>query len=315
MCHAFGMAAAQAADPAAAYPDKAIRIIVPYPAGGSTDVLARTLGQKVGETLGQSVIVENKAGASGAIGATYVINSPPDGYTLFLGTSTALAVNPGLFPNLSYRVDGFAPIILAAMLPSIVAVNNAFPVQRMTDLVPYLKAHPNAVNYASSGNGTPAHLGAELFKTMTGATMTHVPYKGGAPALTDLAGGQTSLMFAILPESMPLVKTGKLRALAVTTAARLPAYPDLPTVAESGVPGYELIGWYGFLAPAQTPPSIVAKLNHAFDSALRDTAVRQKLTDMGFEVAGGQPARFAELIASETVKWKKVITEGKIIAQ
>jgi tripartite-type tricarboxylate transporter receptor subunit TctC len=302
---------AQAADAVSSYPDKPIRIIVPYPPGGSTDVLARMMGQRIGEKLHQTVIVENRAGASGAIGAAYVAKSPADGYTLFLGTSTALAVNPSLFSDLPYNVKEFTPVVLATMLPSIVAVPSKLPVKSMKDLLDYLKAHPGT-NYASSGNGTPAHLGAELFKKLTGINMTHIPYKGGAPALTDLVGGQTSLMFAILPESMPLVQNGQLRALAVTTSERLPAYPDLPTLAESGVPGYELIGWYAFLAPAGTPPAIVKKLNQAFNDALQNPEDSKKLTDMGFQVAGGPPEKLTELMVSETQKWKKVIDDAHI---
>jgi tripartite-type tricarboxylate transporter receptor subunit TctC len=302
---------ALAADAASSYPDKPIHIIVPYPPGGSTDVLARMMGQRIGETLKQTVIVENRAGASGALGASYVAKSPPDGYTLFLGTSTALAVNPSLFTSLPYNVKEFTPIVLATMLPSVVAVPAKLPVKDMKDLMAYLKAHPGT-NYASSGNGTPAHLGAELFKKMTGLNMTHIPYKGGAPALTDLAGGQTSLMFGILPETMPLVQNGQLRALAVTTAKRLPNYPDMPTVAESGVPGYELIGWYAFLAPAGTPPAIVAKLNKAFNEALHNPADSKRLTDMGFEVAGGAPDKLTVLMVAETAKWKKVIDDAHV---
>lgn len=296
----------------AAYPNKPVRIIVPYPAGGSTDVLARVLGQKIGEEMGQPVVVENRPGASGNIGASYVAKSPADGYTLFLGTSTALAANPGLYKTLPYDPQkDFAPIILATTLASLVVVNPSVPVKTMQELGAYLKAHPGT-SYASSGNGTPAHLGGELYKKMAGVQMNHVPYKGGAPALTDLIGGQTSLMFAILPEAMPFVKEGKLRALAVTTAKPTPNAPQLPTVAEAGVPGYELIGWYAFLAPRATPQPIVAKLNKAFDEALQDKAVRERLTSLGFDVAGGPPERLASTIRSETRKWKQVIDEAHI---
>ncbi|MBV7481463.1 tripartite tricarboxylate transporter substrate binding protein [Bordetella sp. BOR01] len=299
-------------DAAAGYPDKPIRIVVPYPAGGSTDVLARTLGQKMGETLGQPVIVENRAGASGNIGASYVANADADGYTLFLGTSTALSVNQSLYQDLPYDPQkDFTPIVLAAMLPSLVVVTPSLKAGTMQDLTALLKTG-KAINYASAGSGTPSHLGGELYKRMTGAKAMHIPYKGGAPALTDLVGGQTSYMFAILPESMPLVKSGQLRALAVTTSKRLPAYPDLPTVAESGVPGYELIGWYGFLAPDGTPPAIIGKLNDAFNNALNDADVHKRLAGLGFEVEGGPPRRLADLMESESVKWKQVIDEAGI---
>jgi len=309
--HCLALAAAPAG--AADYPSQPIRIVVPYPAGGSTDVLGRVLGQKIGESLGQSVIVENRPGASSSIGASFVAKSAPDGYTLFLGTSTALSVNESLYANLPYQPQkDFAPIVLATMLPSIVVVPANSPAKTMSDLTAWLKTGPKA-NYASAGSGTPSHLGGELYKRMTGTNAAHIPYKGGAPALTDLVGGQTDYMVAILPESMPLVKSGQLRALAVTTAERLPSYPDLPTVAET-VPGFELIGWYGFLAPAGTPDDVVRKLNKAFNEALEDPATRAKIVDLGFEIAAGPPERLAELMRTESVKWKKVIDEAGIKA-
>ncbi|ANY16199.1 Bug family tripartite tricarboxylate transporter substrate binding protein [Bordetella pseudohinzii] len=298
---------------AASYPDKPIKLVVPYPAGGSTDVLARTLGQKVADSLGQPVIVENRAGASGNIGAAYVAKSDPDGYTLFLGTSTALSVNQSLYAQLPYDAQkDFSPIVLATMLPSLVVVNRSAPARTMPELTAMLKASATPVNYASAGAGTPSHLGGELYKRMTGAKAAHIPYKGGAPALQDLVGGQTTYMFAILPEAMPLVRGGQLRALAVTTAQRLANYPDIPTVAESGVPGYELLGWYGFLAPAGTPADIVLKLNQAFNRALQDADTKKKLSDMGFEIAGGPPQKLADMMRSESAKWKAVIDEAGI---
>jgi tripartite-type tricarboxylate transporter receptor subunit TctC len=304
---------AQAGDETVDYPQRPIKIVVPYPPGGSTDVLARALGQKISASLGQSVIVDNRPGASGNLGASYAAKSPADGYTLFLGTSTALAVNPHLFSSLSFDPQkDFAPLILATTLPSLVVVNPSLPVKSMRELNDYLKGSAGAVNYASSGNGTPAHLGAEMYKKMTGIKMTHVPYKGGAPALVDMVAGRTSVMFAILPESWPLVKEGRLRALAVTTAQRSPLMPDLPTVAESGVPGYELIGWYGLLAPAGTPKEIVAKLNKALNDALQSKDVRDKLTTLGFQVEGGAPERLGDLMRTESVKWGQVIKEGNI---
>jgi tripartite-type tricarboxylate transporter receptor subunit TctC len=305
------LAGAHAASDASTYPDKPIRIIVPYPPGGSTDVLARTVGQKVGELLGQTVLVENRAGASGNIGAAYVAKGPADGYTLFLGTSTALSVNQSLYKDLPYDPQkDFKPIILATMLPSIVVVGSSLKVNTLQELNAYLKATPST--YASSGNGTPAHLGGELYKKMAGVNVVHIPYKGGAPALTDLVGGQTTYMIAILPESMPMVKSGQLKALAVTTKERLAAYPDLPTVSESGIPGYELIGWYGFLAPSGTPDAIMTKLNKAFDTALQDPSIASKFTAMGFEVVGGPANKLTDLMKTETVKWKKVIDDANI---
>ena len=302
-----------AADAAADFPNKPIKIVVPYPPGGSTDVLARTLGQKLSVRLGQPFIVENRAGASGNLGANYAAKSPADGYTLFLGTSTALAVNPHLYPSLPYDAQkDFTPLVLATTLPSLVVVNPSVPAKSLAELNDYLRSAGGKVNYASSGNGTPAHLGAEMYKKMTGIQMTHVPYKGGAPALADLVGGQTSLMFAILPEAWPLVKDGRLRALAITTLQRSTLMPELPTVAEAGVPGYELVGWYGFLAPAATPKDIVAKLNKAFDEALQEKEVRDKLSGMGFQVEGGAPERLGDLMRSESKKWGQVVKDANV---
>ncbi len=303
---------AVAADAPADYPKKAITIVVPYPPGGSTDALGRLLGDKIGAALGQSVIVENKAGASGNIGAVAVKNAPSDGYTLFLGTSTALSVNQSLYPDLPYNPQkDFEPIILATFLPSIVAVPSSLPVKTLPELTAYIKSQGGKVNYASSSNGTPSHLGAELYKRMANVEAAHIPYKGGAPALVDLVAGRTSFMFAILPESMPMVKSGQLRALAVTTAQRLPAYKDIPTVAES-IPGYELLGWYGFLAPKGTPKPIIKKLNEAFNKALQDPATKERLSTMGFEIAGGSSERLGDMMRTESVKWKKVIDEAGI---
>lgn len=295
---------------AATFPEKPVRIVVPYPPGGSTDALARTVGQKVGDLFGQPVIVENRAGASGNIGASYVAESEPDGYTLFLGTSTALSVNENLYKDLPYNPQkDFAPIVLATMLPSLLVAGPSLDVKNVQELNALLKERSDKINYASAGNGTPAHLGGELYKQMTGTKARHIPYKGGAPALVDLASGQTDYMIGILPETMPLVQSGKLKALAVTTAERLPAWPDIPTVSEAGVPGYELIGWYGFLAPAGTPADVLKELNRAFDQALQDSETRGKLEKMGFQVVGGPAEKLSDLMRSESAKWKKVIDE------
>jgi tripartite-type tricarboxylate transporter receptor subunit TctC len=304
---------ANATDLVTDFPAKPIKIVVPYPPGGSTDLLARLLGQKLRDSLGQPVMVENRAGASGSIGASFAARSLADGYTIFLGTSTALAVNPHLYKALTYDPQkDFAPIILATTLPSLVVVNAAVPVKSMAELTEYLKTNPEKATYASSGNGTPAHLGAEMYKKMTGSQVRHIPYKGGALALGDLAAGQTTMMFGILPETLPLVKAGRLRALAITTMERSSLVPDLPTVSESGVPGYELVGWYAFLAPAGTPKPIISKLNQAFGDALKDKEVREKLSGAGFEIAGGSPERLANLIRSESKKWEQVVIDAKV---
>ncbi|KQT14034.1 Bug family tripartite tricarboxylate transporter substrate binding protein [Ramlibacter sp. Leaf400] len=304
---------AHAQESAATFPTKPIKMVVPYPPGGSTDALARTLALKLQQRLGQSVVVENKPGAGSNLGAQFVASAPPDGYTLLLGTSAALAVNAHLYKQLAYHpLKNFAPVVLATTLPSLVVVNPSVPVRTMKELNQYLIANPDKVNYASAGNGTPAHLGAEMYKKATGAKISHVPYRGGAPALTDLIGGQTQMMIAILPEVMPFVKDGKLRALAVTTERRTALAPDLPTVAESGVPNYELTAWYAIVAPAGTPADIVAKLNKAFNSALEDTETRDKLREAGFEIAGGTPEKLGELMRSESRKWEKVVQDANV---
>jgi tripartite-type tricarboxylate transporter receptor subunit TctC len=307
------LAPALAAGAAESYPNKPVRIIVPYPPGGSTDDLGRTMAEKLSQQFKQPVIVENRPGSGSNIGAAYVAQAQPDGYTLFLGTSTALAVNPSLYKNLSFDPQkDFDPIILATMLPNIVVVPQASPVKTVPELVAAIKAG-KLHNYASAGSGTPAHLGGELFKRMTGTNATHIPYKGGAPALTDLAGGQTDYMIAIMPEAMPFVTSGRLRLLAVTTAKRLPAHPNVPTLAEF-VPGYELIGWYAFVAPKGTPQPILNKLNAAFNLALKDPAARSRMTGLGFEIEGGPAQRLTALMKTERVKWKQVIDEGGIKA-
>lgn len=302
-----------AAASADGYPSRTIKIVVPYSPGGSTDTLARLLAGNISQRLGQSVIVENRPGAGSNIGAAFVASSPPDGYTIFLGTSAALAVNVSLYKSLPYDPQrDFEPVILATTLPSVVVVKDAVPAKTLPELIAFLKSRPGKENYGSAGNGTPAHLGGEVFKRMTGVDVSHVPYKGGAPALADLAGGQTTYMIAILPEAMPLVKSGKIRALAVTTPGRVPAYPDLPTVAESGLAGYELIAWFAFAVPAKTPKEIVAKLNKAFEEALQDKEIGGKLADMGFIVEGGPPSRLGDLMRSEAIKWRAVVQEAGI---
>lgn len=312
LCIAGSFSVQAAAPQVESYPSKPVRIVVPNSAGGSSDILARVLSQKVAEQFGQPLVVENRPGASGNLGASHVAKADPDGYTLFFGTSTQLAVNPSLYRSLPYDpLKDFTPIVLAANLPSLVVVNPNLPVKTVPELTAYLKAHPGT-NYASGGNGTPSHLGVELYKRLTGVSMNQVPYKGGARAVTDLLGGQTSVMFAILPEVMPYVKEGKLRALAVTTATRNQLVPQLPTVAESGVEDYEVVGWYALMAPRGTPASIVAKLNKAFNQALAQKEVRDRLAAAGFNLAGGSPDTLANTMHSEIKKWKKVVTDANI---
>jgi tripartite-type tricarboxylate transporter receptor subunit TctC len=308
----FGSTVA-AQEAASAFPSKPIKIVVPYPPGGSTDMMARTVALKLQQRFGQPVVVENKAGAGSNVGAQFVASAPADGYTLLFGTSAALAVNTHLYANLPYHpLKSFTPVMLAATLPSLVVVHPSLPVHNIKELNQYLAANPDKVNYASAGNGTPAHLGVEMYKKATGLMMNHIPYRGGAPALTDMIAGQVQVMFAILPESMPFVKDGKLRAIAVTTAQRSDQAPNLPTIAEQGVPNYDLTAWYAFVAPAGTPADIVAKLNAALNAAIEDPETRQKLVAAGFDIAGGSPDKLAQLMRTESVKWEKVVKDANV---
>jgi len=284
---------------AQAYPTKPIRIVVPFPAGGTTDVLARAAAQKLAETLGQPAVVDNRPGAGGNIGAELVAKSAPDGYTLLMGTVGTHAINPGLYPKLPYdHVKDFAPVILVAGVPNVLVINPALPVNSVPELIAYAKANPGKLNFASSGNGTSIHLSAELFKTMAGVQMTHVPYKGSAPALQDLVGGQVQLMFDNLPSSLALIKGGKLKALAVTSGARAAALPDVPTLAESGLPGFEASSWF------------IAKLNGEIAKWLATPEAKEKLLAQGANAAGGTAEEFAQFIAAETAKWQKVVKES-----
>ena len=293
---------------AANYPAKPVRLVVPFPAGGTTDILARAVAQRLSEAWGQQVIVDNRPGAGGNIGSDLVAKAKPDGYTLLMGTVGTHAINPSLYRNMPYdHVKDFAPVILVAGVPNVLVVNPSLPVHSVPELIAYAKANPGKLNFASSGNGTSIHLSGELFKAMTGVEMTHVPYKGSAPALTDLIGGQVQLMFDNLPSSLPFIKAGKLRALAVTSGARAAALPDLPTLAESGLPGFEASSWFGVLAPAGTSRDIVAKLNGAIAGWLASPEAKEKLLAQGAIAAGGTPEDFARHIGAETSKWAKVV--------
>ena len=305
---------AHCADSAADFPSKTLKILVPYAPGGSTDLLARVMADAVGSRLGQTIIVENMPGASGNIAVSSMLRQPADGYAIFLGTSAALAVNPHLYKEKSpYDPQkDLAPVILATKQASQVLVHPGVPVKTMEELTAYLKSRPGKENYATAGNGAPGHLGTEMYKKMMGIDMAHIPYKGGAPALAALAGGQTTMSMAILPESMALVNAGRLRPLAITTLERSPQYPNLPTMHESGVPGFELISWYGFVVRADTPKEIVGKLNAAFDAALKDKSINKRLTEMGFDVVGGKPEVLANLMAAESKKWGQVVIDAKV---
>ena len=309
----LGLVLALAAALAAAqtYPTKPIRLVVPFPPGGATDILARDVAQKLTEAWGQSVIVDNRPGAGGNIGSELVAKSSPDGYTLEMGTVGTHAINASLYAKMPYdHVRDFTPVILVAGVPNVLVVNPALPANSVAELIAYAKANPGKLNFASSGNGTSIHLSGELFKVMAGVQITHIPYKGSAPALQDLLGGQVQMMFDNLPPSLPQIKAGKLRALGVTTLTRAPALPDVPTLSESGLPGFEASSWFGILAPAGTPAPIVAKLNAEIAKWLATPEAKEKLAKQGANAAGGTPDDFAKHIAAETAKWAKVVKDS-----
>jgi tripartite-type tricarboxylate transporter receptor subunit TctC len=310
---AWALGAAQAAD---VYPTKPIRIIVAYTPAGATDILARTIGQKLTEAWGQTVIVDNRPGANGNIGTEVAARATPDGYTLLMVTAGTHGINPSLYRQLSWdAVKDFAPVSLVAMVPNILVVNNALPVKNVKELIAYAKANPGKLNYGSPGNGSTAHLSMELFKSMTGANLTHIPYKGSAGVLSDLIAGQIVVTMDNMPPYLPQVKAGKIRALAVSPIKRSPAVPELPTVAEAGVPGYDSGAWFGLVAPASTPKAVVDKLGSETARILRLPDVSQRLSELGAEPVGGTPAQFAAHIKSEIAKWAKVVKEANVELQ
>ena len=294
------------------FPNKPIKIVVPYAPGGTTDVLARFLGQRMSASIGQPVVIENRPGAGEAVGAGVVAKSPGDGYTLLLSTMTTQAINPTLFPKLAFdATKELTAIGRVADVPAMVAVHPAVPAQNMAEFQRYLKANPNK-SYASPGTGTPNHLATELYKKSTGVFAVHIPYRGGAPAVQDLMAGQVDFMLILAPEAMPLAKSGRLRTLAITTQQRSPMFPDMPTVAESGVKDFELVVWYTLLAPATTPKDVVAKLNRTLNAVLNEKQTRDKLAELSIKPTGGTPEEAMTFAASEAVKWKKVIEDGNI---
>lgn len=292
-----------------AYPSKPVRIVVGYAAGGSADAIARLIGNELASRLGQPFIVENRPGASGNLAGTNVVRSAPDGYSLFLG-SNATAINMTLYRNVPFDMQkDFAAVGLVTSFPNVLAVTPAFPAQNVAELVAYAKAHPDKINFASSGAGSSTHLSGELFSRMAGVRMTHVPYKGSAPALTDLMSGQVDLMFDNAPSVLPFIQSGKLRALAVTSQVRASLAPTLPTVAESGLPGFVVKSWYGVLAPKGTPAPVIAKLNTAMNAALASEAVKKKLAALGANPEPSTPAAFTSFVSSEVRRWGDVVRQ------
>ena len=296
---------------AQAYPAKPIRLVVPFPPGGPLDVIARTIGQKATEDWGQPVIVDNRPGAGGDIGADIVAKSAPDGYTIVMGALSTHAVNVTLYGNLPYDpIKDFAPIGLVAITPNVLVLNPNVPATSVQELIRYAKANPGKLSFGSGSNGSAGHLAGELFKVDAGVDMVHVPYKGGAPAMQDLLAGQIQLMFDNLANSMPQVKAGKLKALAVTTAKRSSLVPDLPTLTEAGVPNFDIYTWFGLLAPAGTPKDIIAKWNAELVKILGTPEVKERLLAQGAEPAPGSPEQFAALIKSEIPKYAKIVKDS-----
>jgi len=295
------------------YPSRPVRIIVPFPPGGATDIVARAVGERLQASLGQPFVVENKAGASGNIGMGEAVRAPADGYTLVLGAPQTLTINPQIFSNLPFDPQKeLAPIVVVASVPNVLIVTNKLPVKTPQELIAYAKQNPGKLNYGSSSIGGTPHLSAEMFKAMTDTSIVHVPYKGSAPALQDLVGGQIEMMFDNLPAALPQIRAGNLRALAVTTMKRSSSTPDLPTLDESGVKGFDSQGWFALLAPAGTPQPILEKLNAAVVAALATPEFRQRLETVGAEPVGGSIDDFKQRIRQETERWGKVIKFANI---
>jgi tripartite-type tricarboxylate transporter receptor subunit TctC len=304
---AAGLAAAGTAH-ADVYPSKPIRFVVAFPPGGGTDIIARSIAQKLSERLSQQVVVDNRPGAGGNIGTDIVAKSAPDGYTMLMGSAGPLAINASLFASMPFDPQrDLAPVTLAASTPNVLVVNPSLKVTTVTELIALAKANPGRINFASSGFGTPAHLAGELFNSMAGVKLVHVPYKGASPALADLLGGQVQLMFSTMPPALPHVKDGKLRALAVTSLKRSPAAPELPTMDEAALPGFEANTWHGVVLPAGAQAEVVTRLNREIVAILHLPDVVERLSAQGAEPVGSTPEEFAAYIRSETVKWAKVV--------
>ncbi len=305
----LGLACAASAQP---YPSKPVRMIVPFPAGGPADALSRVIGPKLADTLGQQIVVDNRVGANGNVGAELTAKSAPDGYTLMMVVSS-FASNPALYGNLAFDpLKDFAPVSLLTSAPLILVVHPTLPVKSVQDLIALAKAKPGGLNYAAAGNGAGGHLTMELFKGMTGIKMVTIIYKGGAQALTDVIGGQVHLTVNNPLVVLPHVKSGRLRALGVTSLQRLPAVPDLPTIAEAGVPGFEATLWYGVVAPANTPPALITRLHSEFVKVLQHSDTRERLAIDGVRIIGSTPEQFGDHLRQESVKWSKVIRDSKI---
>lgn len=304
---AIGLTAAGSAQ---AFPDKPITLLIPYPPGGSADLLARPIAAQMQKTIKQPVVLEYRPGAGGTIATAQLARAKPDGYTVLM-VLAAHAINPSMYKSLPYDTEkDFAPVSVLATLPMLVAAAKQTPVNTTQELIDYARANPDKLTFASAGNGNTSHLAAELFKSATHTKMIHVPYKGSGPAVVAMLSGEVSLMFDSISTSLPHVKAGKLKGIAVTGSKRSAVLPDVPTVAESGVPGFEVNGWYGILAPAGTPDSVIRDLNKAFNDAARTPAVSKQLTQYGYEIEGSTPEAFSSLIATEIKKWKTAVDQS-----
>jgi tripartite-type tricarboxylate transporter receptor subunit TctC len=304
--------AALSAGPAAAqYPDRPIKLVVPFPAGGGADALARTIMPRVAQELGTSIVIDNRPGAGGNVGAEFVAHAAPDGYTLLYGTNGTHAINRTLYAKQGFDpVRDFAPVSRMTQIAALLVVNPSVPAKSVAELVDFAKANPGRVFFASAGNGTTSHLAGELFKTSAGIDIVHVPYRGGGLAAADVAGGQVQMMIDVMPNVLPLATGGKLRAIGVTTAARVPAAPEIPTIAESGLPGFEVSAWDGIFAPAGTPAAVVDRLNAAIRTALADPKVREALVARGAQPVASTPDELARHVATESEKWARVVRQS-----
>jgi tripartite-type tricarboxylate transporter receptor subunit TctC len=312
-CAVLGVLLAIATTPAfaQAWPAKPIKWIVPFAPGGTTDILARTIGEKLSVALGQPVVVENKPGAGGGLGADFVAKAAPDGYTILGGTISTHAINASLYKDLPYDpVKDFVAVTLIARVPNMLVVNNDVPAKTVAELIALMKKNPGTYTFASSGNGTSQHLSGELFKSMAGVDMQHIPYKGSPPALQDVMGGSVTMTFDNITTAWPLAKSGKLRALGVTTAKRSPAAPDVPTLAEAGLTGYEIGSWQGVFAPAGTPPAIIKRLNTEIVKIINLPDVQEKLLLLGAEPVGNSSEEFTVLVKAEGAKWGDIVKKS-----
>ena len=293
---------------AQSYPNKPIRLVCPFPPGGAVDIASRTVAQALTQQLGQPVTVENRPGAGGNIGAEVVAKSPADGYTLLMATSNILAINPLLYAKLPFdSLADFAPVAIVVSVSNVLVLHPSVPATSVQELIALAKAQPGNLTYGSSGNGTSMHLSGEMFKMMTGVEMVHVPYKGAAPSMVDLLAGRVNMIFDSIPSALPQIKAGKLRALAVTGAKRTHSLPDLPTIAEAALPGYETAIWFGVVAPAGTPPEIVRRLNSELAKAAATAEFRERLSSHGFDVTSSTPEQMADSLRSEMARWGKVV--------